>query len=364
MTDNQDNNLCKPASGHPSEALSDEAAKGAGSETDRAASKDAGQDSNKSSGDGTDEAGASSAEQELSFNQAMKELGESMSELASARSTDALNSAIPLIKDAAERIRSQARGEPRSDFEAQKSEQHADPGEERFDSAQELADTLRDHDASQLYLDHHKRIAGVCAALARYFGMDTFTVRMLAVTGLIFIPQVAFPAYWICYFMFDKRDDHLGSGDLSRRQKRKQRRRERRAMRGIARASKNAGQFGSQSVGWSKAQLRKMRRMSYRGYRLPSSWLNWQGMQGTDELTDAPADADSAGGQSVERRSEHSGSHDRAGARPRPTVVAPAVTLRKARFQSKELETRLRRLESFVTSRQFYLHKELTKLES
>ena len=45
-------------------------------------------------------------EEESSFNRAMKELGESMSELASARSADALNSAIPLIKDAAERIRS------------------------------------------------------------------------------------------------------------------------------------------------------------------------------------------------------------------------------------------------------------------
>ena len=40
-------------------------------------------------------------------------------------------------------------------------------------------------------------------------------------------------------------------------------------------------------------------------------------------------------------------------------LVAPAVILRKAKFKNQELEKRLRKLESFVTSKQFYLHKEL-----
>ena len=294
-------------------------------------------------------------EEESSFNRAMKELGESMSELASARSADALNSAIPLIKDAAERIRSQARGRPTATLEEQMDNSYAGSAEEHFASEQEFADSLREHDAAQLYLDHHKRIAGVCAALARYFAMDTFTVRMLAVTGLIFIPQVAFPAYWICYFLFDKRDDRGGLDGQSRRQRRKQRRRERRAMRGLARASEFAGQYGSEGYGWSKAQLRKMRR---KGFRLPSTWLN---SQDADAQTDAGSTGDKAGGS----RSEHTGrrNEDGSGARSRATNVAPEVTLRKARFQSKELETRLRRLESFVTSKQFYLHKELRKLE-
>ena len=99
--------------------------------------------------------------------------------------------------------------------------------------------------------------------------------------------------------------------------------------------------------------------MGSRGYRLPSSWFNLPGMHSADEL----ADADSAGAKGGESRLEQVGRPGGAGARPRATVVAPEVTLRKARFQSKELETRLRRLESFVTSKQFYLHKELRKLE-
>ena len=298
-------------------------------------------------------------EQESSFNRAMKELGESMSELAGARSADALNSAIPLIQDAAERIRNQARSKPSEGLDEQVEASRSGSAEERTVSEQELVDAFREHDAAPLYLDHHKRIAGVCAALARYFAMDTFTVRMLAVTGLIFIPQVAFPAYWICYFMLDERDDRLDSGNLSRRQRRKQRKRERRAMRGLAKVSRSVGQRETQGFGCSKAQLRKMRRMSYPGYRLPGSWLNWQGMQSADESTDAG----SAGAKDGERRTEQAGRRGGAGAKPRATVVAPEVALRKARFQSKELETRLRRLESFVTSKQFYLHKELKNLE-
>ena len=82
-------------------------------------------------------------------------------------------------------------------------------------------------------------------------------------------------------------------------------------------------------------------------------------MQSADE----PADADSAGAKGGKSRTEHAGRRGGADARPRATVVAPEVTLRRALFQSKELETRLRRLESFVTSKQFYLHKELRKLK-
>ena len=307
--------------------------------------------------------------QESSFNHAMKELGESMSELASARSVEALNSAIPLIKDAAERIRSQARGKSTGGFAEQADGQQVDQSEERFESAQELADMLHDHDASQLYLNDNKRVAGVCAALARYFAMDTFTVRMLAVTGLIFIPQVAFPAYWICYFMFDKRGGRLDSEGQSRRQRRKQRKRERRAMRVMARASKFADQYGSEGYGWSKAQLRKMRRRGYRGLMLPGNWFNPQqgysvGEKNHEEQVSSVTNgvhSESTPPEAKTRAEETTRSGRNS--RPKGASIAPEVMLRKARFRRQELETRLRRLESFVTSKQFYLHKELTIIE-
>jgi phage shock protein C len=40
-------------------------------------------------------------------------------------------------------------------------------------------------------------ILGVCAWLARYFDVETWVVRVVAVTGLIFMPSVVFPAYII-----------------------------------------------------------------------------------------------------------------------------------------------------------------------
>ncbi len=59
--------------------------------------------------------------------------------------------------------------------------------------------------SSRLVMDrHNKKIAGVCGGIARYFGFESWAVRMGALTGLIFLPQIVFPAYWIIYFIMDK----------------------------------------------------------------------------------------------------------------------------------------------------------------
>ena len=57
----------------------------------------------------------------------------------------------------------------------------------------------------RLYRDpRHGKIGGVCAGLANYYGMETWVVRCMAITGLIFLSQIIFPAYWIAYFVMDK----------------------------------------------------------------------------------------------------------------------------------------------------------------
>jgi phage shock protein C len=45
------------------------------------------------------------------------------------------------------------------------------------------------------------RILGVCAWLARYFDVETWVVRVAAITGLIFMPQVVLPAYLVAGIM-------------------------------------------------------------------------------------------------------------------------------------------------------------------
>lgn len=57
----------------------------------------------------------------------------------------------------------------------------------------------------KLYRDPaRERIVGVCAGIARYYGVEPWVVRCIAVTGLLFFPTIIFPAYWIAYFVMDK----------------------------------------------------------------------------------------------------------------------------------------------------------------
>jgi len=48
-----------------------------------------------------------------------------------------------------------------------------------------------------LYRDPQRgKIAGVCAGLAEYFGVETWIVRLLAISGLIFAGFITLPARW------------------------------------------------------------------------------------------------------------------------------------------------------------------------
>lgn len=48
------------------------------------------------------------------------------------------------------------------------------------------------------------KIAGVCAGIANFYGMEPWVVRCMAVTGLIFLPSIVFPAYWILFFVMHR----------------------------------------------------------------------------------------------------------------------------------------------------------------
>ena len=58
---------------------------------------------------------------------------------------------------------------------------------------------------SKLYRDvRRQRVAGVCAGIARYFGVEVWVVRGMAITGLIFMPSVVIPAYVIASWVLPK----------------------------------------------------------------------------------------------------------------------------------------------------------------
>lgn len=56
------------------------------------------------------------------------------------------------------------------------------------------------------------KIAGVCANIASYYGMEPWVVRCIAVTGLLFLPSIVFPAYWIAFFVMKKSPAESRSG--------------------------------------------------------------------------------------------------------------------------------------------------------
>ncbi|MBF8450775.1 envelope stress response membrane protein PspC [Aeromonas dhakensis] len=57
-----------------------------------------------------------------------------------------------------------------------------------------------------LYRDPQRgKIAGVCAGLAEYFGVETWIVRLLAISGLIFAGFITFTAYVAAWFLLDKK---------------------------------------------------------------------------------------------------------------------------------------------------------------
>lgn len=73
----------------------------------------------------------------------------------------------------------------------------------------------------RLYRDpSREKIVGVCAGIARYYGVEPWVVRCVAVTGLLFFPTIVFPAYWIAYFVMEKPPGLDGDGSDRRRTRR------------------------------------------------------------------------------------------------------------------------------------------------
>ncbi len=57
----------------------------------------------------------------------------------------------------------------------------------------------------RLYRDvSRRRIAGVCAGIANYFGVETWVTRCVAVVGLIFMGQVTLPAYLVAWVVMER----------------------------------------------------------------------------------------------------------------------------------------------------------------
>ncbi|MGI9324578.1 MAG: PspC domain-containing protein [Pseudomonadales bacterium] len=117
---------------------------------------------------------------------AMTQLEDAIQDLVRSARDDWSDRATSLLDETTRRIRGADEGESRS-------RRYSDRFEDVLPKSRKL---FKD--------PYNRRIAGVCAGFARYFGVETWVVRLLAVTGLLFMPGITLPGYLIACLLMDK----------------------------------------------------------------------------------------------------------------------------------------------------------------
>ncbi|MEM7219176.1 MAG: PspC domain-containing protein [Pseudomonadota bacterium] len=224
------------------------------------------------------------------FDRAMRRLEDAVRDLGSTGRETLADRAASFLEDAADKLKQEARG---GADDAPRGGGYADDGERRgvWGRSAVVARPGRDP-----YLG---RVGGVCAGLAPYLGVQIWVLRFIAVSCLIFMPQVILPAYFIAYFVLDE-VEYDGVEELPARSRRR----------------------------WHKRRVKRARR-SARASRVAD--------------VEIPSRRASAG------RS----------AKPEPS----GQTLRSVRGTLDEAERRLREMEGAVTSDRFQLQRELNAID-
>jgi phage shock protein C len=150
------------------------------------------------------------------FQAAVERLEKAVQELASSAKSEFTDRAASLIDETSTRLERELGG--RTNLYGE----HSD-GRSRRSRRSRRRDRTRSQPARspsrQLYRDTaNQRICGVCSGLANYFGVEPWVVRCGAITGLLFLPGIVFPAYWVLYFVMDEppRDGEPARGDRKR----------------------------------------------------------------------------------------------------------------------------------------------------
>jgi phage shock protein C len=169
-----------------------------------------------STSDGPQTDGSPAREQGGDFQRAVDRLEKAVHEYVGSANENLSSRATRFMDEAAERLEREAsrrsRGRDRS--AASSDGERARYREERRQARRDYrrrrrgrrlsrhwdAITINDpgYRTARLYRDtRNQRVSGVCAGIARYFGVEIWVVRFIAITGLIFMSQVVAPAYII-----------------------------------------------------------------------------------------------------------------------------------------------------------------------
>ncbi len=247
-----------------------------------------------------------SPDNKRSIKDATRNLERAVEELASAATEEVSGRAARLLDDAAARIRGETGGDDADRREAEA----ADKAERGGGRRERRSRRIHYHDyedylrrSSGLYLDRENRkIVGVCAGVARYFGIEAWVARCVALTGLLFLPSIVFPAYWVAFFVMGHRPS-ARSGDARRR-------------------TRTRGSLGRKHAEKVRGRADERRRAARSGRRNSG------------------------------RKADHRSPAPEFGAK-----FSPRRSLRAARADFAEVELRLRRMEAFVTSDRYALER-------
>lgn len=154
----------------------------------------------------------------------MSRLEKAVQELVTATAGELSNRATSMIDETSKRVEAEVRLRKATQDDPEIERQH-EQRRRRHSRRHRFTDEVQKQ-YSTLYIDKHdEKIAGVCAGLARYFGVESWVVRIAALTGLVFMPQIVFPGYWILYFVMEKKHgDQEQNSKPSKRQRRRRRR--------------------------------------------------------------------------------------------------------------------------------------------
>ncbi len=131
---------------------------------------------------------------------AVSKLEEALTDLLGDAKDELSSRAAKLIDDAAERLEDELDDWVDRDERVSR-RRHRQRRRMKRDTENALKPRSR-----RLYRNPQRaKIGGVCAGIADYMGAETWVVRCVAITGLMFMPSLVFPAYWLAYFFLDKK---------------------------------------------------------------------------------------------------------------------------------------------------------------
>ena len=165
-----------------------------------------------SSGDRTDASRDDERNSRGDFQRSVERLEKAVQGFVSAANDQVSSRAAGFIDDTAERLERELRDrrgsrsaetDDDSRYESRRSRRHRRRSERSRERA--TAAGSPGYRTSKLYRDtRRQKVSGVCAGIARYFGVEVWVVRGMAITGLIFMPSVVIPAYIIASIVLPK----------------------------------------------------------------------------------------------------------------------------------------------------------------